>query len=106
MIDMENFQKYVDACTVKTIKCKHQQLTHVLCGLSSETGEVLGIAQKAIRDGKTISRRDMSNELGDLLWYHAAVMNHFGLNYEDVIKENIQKLTDRGYYRPTKEDKL
>ena len=71
-------------------------LTHVICGLGAETGEVLALVQKGVRDGVSIDLEAMKSELGDVLWYTVAIMNHFGLDFDDVIGYNVKKLVERG----------
>ncbi len=68
-------------------------------GLSGETGEVADKIKKVIRDKNGVidpaTREDLKKELGDVLWYLAALCHELGLNLDDVAECNIKKLRDR-----------
>ena len=68
-------------------------------GLAGEAGEVAEHAKKAIRDdGGMVSqarRAKLKKELGDVLWYIAAICDELGLSMADVAQANIDKLADR-----------
>lgn len=64
-----------------------------------EVGEVQGKIKKIIRDaGGEITdetRKEISKEIGDVMWYIMAVCEEFGLRMEDVAQENHDKLFSR-----------
>lgn len=64
-----------------------------------EVGEVQGKVKKLIRDaGGDITDdkvKEISKELGDILWYVAALCRELGLNMQDVAEQNIEKLLSR-----------
>ena len=64
-----------------------------------EAGEVQGKIKKVIRDsGGMITdevRMAIAGELGDTLWYLAAVADELGLNLGDIAQANLNKLADR-----------
>lgn len=68
-------------------------------GLAGEAGEVCEQIKKAIRDdgGQITDRRrqKLRKELGDVLWYVAAVCSELDLKMEDVARHNVEKLADR-----------
>ena len=74
-------------------------------GLSSEVGEVLGKVKRWIRDDDvrfngaveitSEQRSDIAAEIGDVLWYIAALSKDLGLTLEDVAQMNLDKLADR-----------
>ena len=70
-----------------------------LLGLVGETGEVAEKIKKIIRDKKGVStpedHQDMVKELGDILWYLAAVSSYLGIELQDIADLNIEKLADR-----------
>ena len=69
---------------------------YALFGLSGEVGELHSLIAKAIRDGRTYSYdQNIKKELGDVLWFVAAIAADHGLTLEDVALSNIQKLFDR-----------
>lgn len=67
-----------------------------LLGLAGEVGELLSEYKKHLRDGaahKLFPSR-VSEELGDMLWYVAAVSSRFGLDLETVATSNLKKCAD------------
>lgn len=68
-----------------------------MLGLASETGSILNIYRKYLRDGfdLTTNRELVSEELGDLLWYVAAVATAFNLDLEEIARANLERIRDR-----------
>jgi NTP pyrophosphatase (non-canonical NTP hydrolase) len=70
-----------------------------MLGLAGETGEVAEKIKKLMRDHDgvmTPERRDaLKKELGDVLWYVAALCSELELRMADVAEHNIAKLRDR-----------
>lgn len=66
-------------------------------GLTGEAGEIANKVKKLQRDSLTIDevRTDIRDELGDVLWYMAALCEEFGLTLEEVASRNLEKLEDR-----------
>jgi NTP pyrophosphatase (non-canonical NTP hydrolase) len=69
---------------------------YALMGLAGEVGEVLGLAAKAVRDGRNHDYElNMKKELGDALWFIAAVALDNGYTLEDIAISNVAKLSSR-----------
>ena len=68
-------------------------------GLAEEAGEVLGVAKrrgrKLTNDIDGASDKHLIEELGDVLWYLAALATTNGLSIEQIWLENREKLNDR-----------
>ena len=68
-------------------------------GLPGEAGEVCEQIKKAVRDddGMITAERceAIAKELGDVLWYVAAICDELGLEMSDVAWRNVEKLADR-----------
>jgi NTP pyrophosphatase (non-canonical NTP hydrolase) len=73
-----------------------------MLGLASETGSILNVYRKYLRDGfdLTANREFLREELGDLLWYVAAVATAFNLDLEDIAAANLQRTRDRYLVQP------
>ncbi len=75
------------------------ELAHRLLGLVGEAGEVAEKMKKVYRDdnGKVSTRvvGDLKKELGDILWYIAALADFFDLSLEEIGQININKLASR-----------
>ena len=63
-------------------------------GLGGETGEVLEILKKRIRDDK-LDREHLKKELGDVLFYWIMLCNAFDLSPTDVMNANVEKVNGR-----------
>ncbi len=68
-------------------------------GLGGEVGEVLNKVKKIMRDhdGKLTDeyREILRKELGDVLWYVAALASELDLDLDEVAQLNIEKLASR-----------
>ena len=74
-------------------------LLYTALGLAGETGEVAEVVKKAYRDDGgdvTKSRHiQLKRELGDVLWYLAALAREAGLTLEEIAQENLKKTASR-----------
>ena len=66
-----------------------------LLGLSEEVGETLGLIKKAEYHGRELDRDALRKELGDVLWYLAAIAHWYGFDLGDVAAANVEKLRRR-----------
>ena len=74
-------------------------------GLASEAGEVCdkikkqirdhGIDQGGLEDLKDAQRVAIASELGDCLWYIAALSRDLGISLNEVAHMNLEKLKSR-----------
>jgi NTP pyrophosphatase (non-canonical NTP hydrolase) len=74
-----------------------------LLGLAGEAGSVAEEYKKYLRDGSAhkTSKVRLREELGDVLWYVAALATRFDLDLDDVAVANLSKVTD--LWRPSGE---
>lgn len=63
-------------------------------GLVGEAGEVAELIKKSIRD-KTFDVEKLSKELGDVLFYVAALANLHDLELVGILDDNVEKLHSR-----------
>lgn len=65
-------------------------------GLCGEAGEVAEKLKKMLRDGVTPEKSHaLANELGDVLWYLAALASDLGFDLSDIAVMNLEKLESR-----------
>ena len=68
-------------------------------GLGNEVGEVQGKIKKVLRDNEGIfnleNRKPIADEIGDVLWYIAALAEDLGFTLDEIAEINITKLEDR-----------
>ncbi len=92
-IESEKINQYPD----------EEKLTAMMLGLAGETGEVLDKYKKYLRgdldwleDNKRIEfRSQMSDELGNVLWYIANLATEFNLDLAFIAARNLAKLQSR-----------
>ena len=74
------------------------QLLTASIGMQAESGEFSEIIKKVIFQGKDwneANRFHLKRELGDVLWYWAQGCMALGYTPEEVLEENIRKLSKR-----------
>lgn len=64
-------------------------------GLAGEAGEVADTIKKAVFHRHGLDRDVVIKELGDVLWYVAALATKLGVSLEDVAQRNVAKLRER-----------
>jgi NTP pyrophosphatase (non-canonical NTP hydrolase) len=75
------------------------KVNYPILGLVGEAGEIANKYKKVLRDDAgvlTDEKKDaLVDELGDVLWYCAALARDLGVNLEDVAWKNLAKLGKR-----------
>lgn len=78
---------------------KGKNIFYPTLGLVGEAGEVADKVSKIIRDDNEVitpeRRASLIKELGDVLWYLAAVSGELGVSLDEIAKENLHKLASR-----------
>jgi len=94
-----DFDAYQIAAYKTAIYPKEFVVIYPALKLNGEAGEVAELIGKMLRDDNGIlsdeRKARVSKELGDVLWYVAAVATDCGLSMADIAKENIAKLAKR-----------
>jgi NTP pyrophosphatase (non-canonical NTP hydrolase) len=84
---------------VKRTKKNHESIRDELCdysmGVSGEAGEVLDLIKKVCWQGKPMNIEKVIEEMGDVLWYLAALSDTIGVSLDTVVEYNIIKLRER-----------
>jgi NTP pyrophosphatase (non-canonical NTP hydrolase) len=66
------------------------------CALGlGEAGEVQNLVKKQWFHGHELNREKLVDELGDTLWYIAALASLYGVKLSDIMEYNINKLRKR-----------
>jgi len=78
---------------------KKNNLYYPSLGLAGKSGEVCNIIKRAMRDDNGFltkeKREKLKKEIGDVLWYVAALCKELDLEMEKVAEVNINKLLSR-----------
>lgn len=64
-------------------------------GIAGEAGEVADLVKKHVGHGHPLDRNKLAKELGDVLWYVAALAHDIGLDLSTVAALNVVKLRRR-----------
>ena len=89
-----NEYQQLAARTINPTLTVQEQTEHALFGIASETGELLGLWQKAMQ-GHAINDEHMLKECGDILWMLAELLTAKGYTLDEVAQMNIDKLKAR-----------
>ena len=92
---LPDYQKFVRSMwTPKRRKLGLKDYYIMTAGLGGETGEVLEILKKSVRDDE-LDKEHLLEELGDVFYYLTMVCNYHKIKLEDVISNNVEKLEKR-----------
>jgi NTP pyrophosphatase (non-canonical NTP hydrolase) len=89
IMDMGYYQKEAVKTAIYT-----DPIIYPALGLGNEAGEVQGKIKKMLRDD-TFNKEDIAAEIGDVLWYIAALCRDLEVNMDDVATGNLAKLKSR-----------
>lgn len=94
------FKDYQDKAVETAIYGAGNSIIYPALGLANEAGEVLGKIKKVLRDkdgdfSQEETREAIAAEIGDVLWYIAALARDLNVPLDVIAKQNIAKLQDR-----------
>lgn len=96
---LDEYQEQSEATALYPGKGEALGLSYAVLGLAGEAGELANQCKKVIRDDDLLlaeSRKaKMQSELGDVLWYLAAVARELNISLSDVAEANLSKLRKR-----------
>jgi NTP pyrophosphatase (non-canonical NTP hydrolase) len=76
-----------------------KDLLHWVLGINGEAGEVAEKLKKIIRDKNSVisedDKKELTKEVGDVLWYLAVFAHQLGVPLEDIAQANLDKLQSR-----------
>lgn len=91
------FSEYqtASARTLNTGLPQADALANYALGLAGEAGEAVELVKKHLYHGKPLDLDAVKKELGDSLWYIAALASTLGLDMGEIAESNISKLVQR-----------
>jgi len=92
---MTTFEEYQLAASETAIYSDSLKVMYPAMGLAGEVGEVLNKVKKHYRDGTELDTEGLTKELGDVLWYLAALATDLDIDLEDAAGGNLTKLQSR-----------
>jgi NTP pyrophosphatase (non-canonical NTP hydrolase) len=88
---LSDYQKAASRTAI--YKAEHSILYPAL-GLAGEAGEVSNKVKKMLRDGN-FDKQGIAAEIGDVLWYLAALSRDLNIDLHDLAMQNLEKLYGR-----------
>ena len=92
-----DFAEY-QQCAERTLQCEMTDLElkcNCVFGLVGETGEIADLLKKHIFHKHPLDHQKLRDELGDVLWYVAALCIIYEIPLDAVARENVAKLAAR-----------
>lgn len=89
-----DFSSYQKRAKSTAIYPEAYKLVYPALGLAGEAGEVAEKIKKSIRDGN-LDVEGLKKELGDVLWYIAAIANDIEFDLNEIAQMNLDKLESR-----------
>jgi NTP pyrophosphatase (non-canonical NTP hydrolase) len=94
-----NLNEYQEKATATAIYGEGSKIIYPTLGLVGEAGEVADKVKKVLRDNDGVfsdeKKLELAKEIGDVLWYCAALANDLGFNLDTIASMNIDKLYSR-----------
>lgn len=91
----DTFDLYQEAAYKTAIYPNDVKVLYPSLGLAGEVGELCNKIKKHYRDQTPLNREDLAHELGDVLWYVAALATDLRVSLGYCALENVKKLKDR-----------
>ena len=96
---MSDFNSYQRSAASTAIYPATAKIMYPALGLAGEAGEVANKVKKLVRDGLDNAPPDwkeqIASEIGDVLWYCAALASDLNLTLGQIAGQNQQKLSRR-----------
>ena len=89
-----DFKSYQDMASETAIYKTEHAVIYPALGLAAEAGEVANKVKKILRDGN-FNREAIADEVGDCLWYIAALCRDLEIDMAEVALKNLSKLKSR-----------
>tara|TARA_R110000824_G_scaffold69192_8_gene178264 strand:+ start:385 stop:765 length:381 start_codon:yes stop_codon:yes gene_type:complete len=90
---------YQEKAVATAIYPETHKITYPALGMAGEAGEVANKVKKIIRDGKKSLPDDwqeqLASEIGDVLWYCAALARDLDMSLATIMAANLDKLKTR-----------
>lgn len=92
--NMNNYQMQARKFAIYPDRMK---IVYPALGLAGEAGEVSDKVKKIYRDGRDDAqfKGEIAKEIGDVLWYCAALADDLGFSLQQIAEMNIYKLKSR-----------
>lgn len=92
-----DFKKYQEEARKTSFCPEAYKIVYATMGIAGEAGELANKVKKIMRGDQNKDEliAGIKGEMGDILWYLAALADDLGVELADVASENIEKLQSR-----------
>ena len=106
-MDISRYQKKAKKTIQFSSKAPGEQEAIALHGLVGEVGSLLSCVKKKTRDGDSYKgfKDNLAEEVGDTLWYLAAIASFYGLPLDKAAEQNIEKV-ERAFLKKSSEPRF
>jgi len=98
-VDLKKYEEFVRSTWSPNVNDEYRPIW-AAAELAAESGEVSGVAVKAVRRGTKLDVARYTDELGDVLWSLTAAALSVGTDLDGLMKYNTEKLTKRWGDKP------
>lgn len=91
-MNLSEYQEFVAQTAVFPEKYK---IIYPTLGMMGEAGEASEKVKKWLRGDRELDKQELLKEIGDVVWYVAAIAGDLGSTLQDVINANVEKLSSR-----------
>lgn len=92
---MGTFNDYQDFVKTMKVYPEKHAIVYPALGIAGEGGEVAEKVKKWLRGDKELDKLELLKEAGDVLWYLASLADDLGFTFQDMVDENVKKLSSR-----------
>lgn len=92
---MQQFNNYQEFVREMKVYPEKHAVVYPTLGLIGEAGEISEKIKKWLRGDRELDKEALLKELGDPLWYIAALADDLGFTLQEVVDANVAKLSSR-----------
>lgn len=93
-MNLKEYQEFA-ALGILPATLEREPIIGFALGLAGEAGEVVDDIKKKYFHGRFVDPEHTLEELGDVMWYVANIATQMHTSLEDILRNNVDKLTKR-----------
>lgn len=96
-MNTKDYQEFVSTTSgaFASLTVEQGRIAAAALGLVGEAGETSEVIKKYLFHGHDLPKEKIEKELGDVLWYVAELCNALDITLENVMEQNVEKLSKR-----------
>lgn len=93
--ERKTFNDYQDFVKTMKVYPEKHAIVYPALGICGEGGEIAEKVKKWLRGDRELDKLELLKEAGDVLWYLASLADDLGYSFQDMVDENVKKLSSR-----------